>query len=86
MVDAKLHAQLTSLPSLKPQQVGCGRGRGVRRELRGEAARHADQRAGDGGLRHEGQVHHPQAQEGPQLQAHGRRGVGSTPTTEPTTP
>ena len=55
--------------------MGGDRRRSVRRQLRREAARHADQRARDGGLRHEGQVHHPQAEEGAQLQAHGRRGV-----------
>jgi len=35
----------------------------------------SDPPVGDGGDRHEGQVHPAQAQEGPQLQADGRRGV-----------
>ena len=36
---------------------------------------------GNGGDRHEGQIHPPQAEEGPQLQADGRRRVNGTTTT-----
>jgi len=40
----------------------------------GEEEPDGDPRPGAGGERHARQVHHPPAQEGQQLQAHGRRG------------